>query len=123
MTGLERDIFFLYIDEIEALLAGSASAVKWMPARKANYERYQALPPLPSIIRGRFDPFTWANDPKRRMDFYDATEPEVRVSDAETLQGAAGSAGRREGRVRLLSSPEDGEQLQQGKFWWQPRPI
>jgi pyruvate,water dikinase len=116
LTGIGNDIFFLYSDEIEALLAGKAEAVKHIPARKANYAAYQALPPFPSVISGRFDPFTWAKNPQRRLDYYDATMPQERPADAETLQGYAGAAGRVEGRVRLLASPEEGEELQPGEI-------
>ncbi len=116
VTGIGEDIFFLYMGEVEELLAGRAEAIKYIPARKANYETYQALPPFPPIIRGRFDPFTWAKDPHRRLDYYDATASEERQADSETLQGYAGAAGRVEGRVRILHSPEEGAQLQPGEI-------
>ncbi len=116
LTGVGQDIFFLYIGEVEELLAGRAEAIKYIPARKANYETYQTLPPFPPIIRGRFDPFTWAKDPERRLDYYDATAPEERQADSETLQGYAGAAGRVEGSVRALHSPEEGEQLLPGEI-------
>ncbi len=116
VTGIGQDIFFLYIGEVEALLAGHAEAIKHIPARKANYEKYQTLPPFPPIIRGRFNPFTWAKDPERRLDYYDATALEERQAASETLQGYAGAAGRVEGRVRVLHSPEEGEQLQPGEI-------
>ena len=116
LTGIGKDIFFLYMNEVEDLLAGKTGAVKYIPARKANYEKYQALPPFPSIIRGRFDPFTWAKDPEKRLDYYDATAPAEGQADSETLQGYAAAAGRVEGRVRLLHSPEEGEQLQSGEI-------
>jgi rifampicin phosphotransferase len=115
-TGIGKDIFFLYIGEVEELLAGRAEAIRYIPARKANYETYQTLPPFPPIIRGRFDPFTWAKDPERRLDYYDATAPEERQANSETLQGYAGAAGRVEGSVRVLHSPEEGEQLQPGEI-------
>jgi pyruvate,water dikinase len=116
LTGIGNDIFFLYSDEVAALLAGKAEAVKHIPARKANYAAYQALPPFPSVISGRFDPFTWAKNPQRRLDYYDATVPQESPADAETLQGYAGAAGRVEGRVRLLASPEEGEELLPGEI-------
>jgi phosphohistidine swiveling domain-containing protein len=116
LTGIGKDIFFLYMNEVEDLLAGKTGAVKYIPARKANYEKYQALPPFPSIIRGRFDPFTWAKDPEKRLDYYDATAPAEGQADSETLQGYAAAAGKVEGRVRLLHSPEEGEQLQSGEI-------
>lgn len=116
VTGIGEDIFFLYMGEVEELLAGRAEAAKYIAARKANYETYQALPPFPPVIRGRFDPFTWTKNPERRLDYYDATAPTVQRADSETLQGYAGAAGRVEGRVRFLHSPEEGEQLQPGEI-------
>jgi len=116
LTGYGEDIFFLYISEVEELLSGGDDKVKFIPARKENYEKFKALPPFPTIIRGRFNPFEWAKDPQRRMDFYDSTVPTVTASDAETLKGFAGAAGRVEGVVRILATPEEGEKLQPGEI-------
>lgn len=46
------------------------------------------------------------------MDFYDSTMPIAIKSDSETLKGFAGAAGRVEGIVRILATPEEGEKLQ-----------
>lgn len=115
LTGLGTDVFFLYRDEILALLSGNDAALVHIPARKENYEKYKALPPFPSIIRGRFNPITWANDPNRRMDYYDPMAP-IKTSDTTTLKGIPGAAGRVEGYVRLLSAPEEGDTLQPGEI-------
>lgn len=116
LTGIKEDVFFLYVDEVEDLLKGDNSALKHIPARKGTFERYKALPPFPSIIRGRFDPIEWAKDPNRRMDYYDATMPAAAASDSETLKGFAGAAGRVEGVVRILTKPEEGEEFQPGEI-------
>lgn len=117
LTGTGNDIFFLYSDEVENLLTGDDSAVKHIPARRENYEKYKALPPLPSIIRGRFNPLEWAKDPQRRMDYYDATRPAANPAPAsQTLKGYAGAAGRVEGSVRILANPEEGEKLEPGEI-------
>ncbi|MFC7439783.1 PEP/pyruvate-binding domain-containing protein [Laceyella putida] len=115
LTEIGDDVFFLYIDEVLNLLSGDDSAVKHIPARKETYNKYKSLPPFPSIIRGRFDPFKWAEDPNRRADYYDATMPVV-VPDSDTLKGFPGAAGRVEGTVRVLVGPEEGEQLQPGEI-------
>ncbi|MBB6214192.1 pyruvate,water dikinase [Anaerosolibacter carboniphilus] len=115
-TGMGNDIFFLYIDEVEDLLSGGTTKVMYIPARKENFEKYKALPPLPSIIRGRFNPMEWVKDPNRRLDYYDATMPMVSEPDSETLKGCAGAAGRIEGIVRILANPEEGEKLQPGEI-------
>ncbi|MFQ5859177.1 MAG: PEP-utilizing enzyme [Anaerolineae bacterium] len=119
LAGLGDDIFFLTIDEVLDVLAGDETAVEYIPARRDTHERYRALPPYPSIIRGRFDPFQWAVDPSRRSDIFDAHAPiptAVREDDgSHTIVGAAGAAGRAEGIVRRLDRPEEGEQLQEGE--------
>ncbi|MBB6214182.1 pyruvate,water dikinase [Anaerosolibacter carboniphilus] len=116
LTGIGEDVFFLYIDEVEGLLSGRDAAVKHIPARKENYEKYKALPPFPAVIRGRFNPFEWVKDPNRRMDYYDSRMPIAMASDSEILKGFAGAAGRVEGMVRILTNPEDGEKLQPGEI-------
>lgn len=121
LTGLGDNIFFLYIDEVEDLLTGKDGAIRNIPARKENYEKYKAMPPFPSMIRGRFVPAEWVKDPDRRLDYYDAAMPMgavsgVETSDAATLKGYAGAAGRIEGIVRILKNPEEGEQLQPGEI-------
>ncbi len=115
LTGLGDDIFFLYSAEIEALLGSNDSAVQHIPARKANYTYYQSLPPLPSVIRGRFRPEEWLKEPNRRLDFYDPTLPLETANQAE-LRGIPGAAGRVEGTVRILQRPEEGESLRPGEI-------
>lgn len=122
LIGMGEDIFFLYIDEVEELLSGGVSkekninAIKYIPLRKENYEKYKAMPPFPSIIRGRFNPVEWAKDPNRRLDYYDAAMLPTELADSKTLQGCAGAAGRIEGTVRILTSPEESEKLQPGEI-------
>jgi pyruvate,water dikinase len=115
LTGLEEDIFFLSLEEMLATLAGDNSGHRFIPARKEVHARYSSLPPYPPIIRGRFDPVQWANDPNRRADIYNAHEPTTApISDAIT--GFAGAAGIVEGVVRRLDSPEEGNLLQPGEI-------
>ncbi|HYG59515.1 MAG TPA: PEP/pyruvate-binding domain-containing protein [Symbiobacteriaceae bacterium] len=117
LTGLGEDVFFLYATDIEHLLAGNDSAVRHIPARKQNYERYKAMPPFPAIIRGRFNPAQWARDPNRRLDYFDATMPaSVAAPASGTLKGCPGAAGRVEGRVRVLANPEEGGLLEPGEI-------
>lgn len=116
LTGIGEDVFFLYINEVEDLLSGRDVKVKYISARKENYDKYKALPPFPSVIRGRFNPFEWMKDPNRRMDFYDSTMPIDITFDSETLKGFAGAVGKVEGIVRILDTPEEGEKLQPGEI-------
>jgi pyruvate,water dikinase len=118
LTGLDDGVFFLVVDEVIAVLSGDTSSVSNIPARREAYEKYKALPPLPAWIRGHFDPFQWAADPNRRMDVFD---PHASVSSAapstdNVIKGHPGSAGRVEGIVRRIDSPDEGDQLQPGEI-------
>lgn len=115
-TGLQDDVFFLTLDEVLDLLSsGNDTDSQYIPARREAYARYCALPPYPTFIRGRFDPFQWAADPNRRSDVFYAAGP-APISTSNSIHGFAGAAGCVEGRVRLLDGPEQGEQLQPGEI-------
>jgi len=116
LSGIGDGVFFLYINEVEALLAGDASAMERIAVRRENYKKYAALPPFPPVIRGRFNPFDWIKDADRRMDYYDAGASGTVAADSETLQGFAGSAGRVEGVVRVMASHEEGDSLRPGEI-------
>lgn len=115
LTGIGNDIFFLYINEVLDLLSGNDFAVNHIAVRKGNYEKYKSLPPLPSIIRGRFDPFKWVKNSNRRVDYYDESMP-ITTQYSETLKGFAGASGKIEGVVRILTNPEEGETLKKGEI-------
>jgi phosphohistidine swiveling domain-containing protein len=115
LTDLGDDIFLLTIDEVLALLSGEDTAVEFIPARQETYTCYRQLPPYPMIVRGVFDPFHWADDPRRRFDIYDATAA-TPLPTTHILNGFAGSPGSVEGRVRVLDEPEQGDQLQPGEI-------
>ncbi len=116
LTGLGDAAFFLTYEEMLDVLAGNDSVTEHIPARREVLEKYSALPPYPTLIRGRFDPFQWAADPNRRSDVFDAHAPVEAVSESDTIQGYAGSAGRMEGIVRIIHSPEEGDQLRPGEI-------
>lgn len=115
LTGIGNDIFFLYINEVLDLLSGNDLALNHIAVRKKNYKKYKSLPPLPSIIRGRFDPFKWVKNSNRRVDYYDESMP-ITTQDSETLKGFAGASGKIEGVVRILTNPEEGENLKKGEI-------
>jgi pyruvate,water dikinase len=120
LTGIGDDVFFLTYQEVLDLLAGKGAATATIPARRETYERYRALPPYPPIIRGRFDPFEWAADPNRRSDVYDShgllPQLQPQPPRENLVLGMPGSAGRAEGTVRRLDSPEEGSELQPGEI-------
>ncbi|MFW9992312.1 MAG: PEP/pyruvate-binding domain-containing protein [Candidatus Odinarchaeota archaeon] len=120
LTGLGDDIFFLTRGEIEILLSGDDSPfLAYIPARKETYEKYSSLPSYPAFIIGRFDPVEWASDPNRRTDIFDSQGTATASSDEtelDVIKGSAGSMGRVEGRVRIIHSPDEGENLQPGEI-------
>ncbi|MGD0174814.1 MAG: PEP/pyruvate-binding domain-containing protein [Anaerolineales bacterium] len=115
LTRLGEDIFFLSIDEILALLGGKKPSLANIPTRRAAYARYCALPPYPTLIRGRFDPFLWAADPQRRSDLFDAGVAPAALAGG-TVTGFPGASGVVEGWVRVIASAEEGGQLQPGEI-------
>jgi phosphohistidine swiveling domain-containing protein len=120
LTGLGDDVFYLIAAEVLDLLSGKPALVETIPTRKETYARYRALPPYPPVISGQFDPFAWAADPNRRNDIFDSHMPDLPAArepgPAQVIKGVPGSAGRAEGRVRRIDSPEEGDQFQPGEI-------
>jgi phosphohistidine swiveling domain-containing protein len=115
LTGLGDDVFFVTWQELVDVLNGDESSTRHIPARRATYRRYSELPPYPMLIIGAFNPFQWAADPNRRSDIYDSRAPSAPL-DTETLRGLPGSAGRVEGFVRRIDSPDEEESLRRGEI-------
>jgi phosphohistidine swiveling domain-containing protein len=112
LTGLGDEVFMLEVDEVAAVLRGAPDPDT--SERRAAYERYSALPPYPSLIRGAFDPFGWAADPNRRSDVFDASAaPPPAGGDVTGFPGAGGVV---EGVVRVLRSAEEGADLRPGEI-------
>jgi phosphohistidine swiveling domain-containing protein len=120
LTNLRDDIFYLTLDEVLDVLSGDETGMQHIPARRKTYQRYKALPPYPSIIRGSFDPFQWAADPERRSDFFASTASSrasaSRDGGSNVVVGSPGAAGQVEGMVRRLDKAEDGDQLREGEI-------
>jgi rifampicin phosphotransferase len=118
LTGVGEDVFFLTIYEVLSLLEGDDSARRFISRRKEMYERYRALPPYPTVIVGRFDPFQWAADPKRRSDIYNANASAgvIAIEASKTIKGFPGALGIVEGSVRRLDRLEDSDQFQAGEI-------
>lgn len=117
LTGLGDDAFYLTLDELLASLAGENTQFGYIPARRGTYDRYRALPTLPSIIRGRFDPATWESDPQRRRNIYDAKSDLIpQKIGSDILHGCPGSPGRVEGLARVIYDPKDSSLLGDGEI-------
>jgi len=119
LTGLGDALFFLRLPEFLAVLSGKLDALVEVPVRREAHERLSKLPPYPALIRGRFDPFSWAAGSSRRSDIFDAQAP-ANGSGPEPANGVVcglpASAGIAEGKVRLLYDPAEGHQLQAGEI-------
>ena len=115
LCHLDEDIFYLEHGEILDLLDDREGATAHIPIRKIAYQKFVALPQYPTIILGHFDPVTWVADPDRRTDIFD---PNGRIKKQwpSQLTGLPGSAGQAEGRVRIIHSPDEGDQLQPGEI-------
>lgn len=84
-----------------------------VPARRAAYEGYRALPVYPTLIRGEFDPAAWAADPNRRADLFDAHRT---APAADTVVGSPASGGVVEGIARIVATVEEGEVIRPGEI-------
>jgi pyruvate,water dikinase len=113
LLGLGEDVFFITLDELLARLMGGPVPAAEIAARREIYTRYMALPSYPSVIVGRFDLFAWAADPQRGDIFDGQARPSA--GESSVLRGSPGSAGRVEGRARVILDPRDGDQLQAGE--------
>ncbi|AKT41502.1 PEP/pyruvate-binding domain-containing protein [Chondromyces crocatus] len=114
LTAHGDDLFFLSIDEILALLRGDLTPLARIPPRRDAHARQSALPPYPPLVRGRFDPFQWAADPRRRNDLFDARGDLTPPPHAIT--GFPGAAGIVEGHARVLTTHDDAHLLQRGEI-------
>jgi len=115
LTGLGDDVFFLTRQELIGLLNDEEAPVRHIPMRRETYERYRSLPPYPTVIIGRFDPFRWSSDAERRSDIWDSRAPLPR-EDTKLITGYPGSAGVVEGVVRRIDSPEEGHDIELGEI-------
>jgi len=117
ITNLDEDIFYLENEEVRQLLQGvDRDWSATITARRKAYHRQLELPPFPMMISGRFDPYTWSNDPMRRSDFYDSHVPKSTQVQGDVIKGYPGSAGQVEGLVRIIKSPSESENLQNGEI-------
>ncbi|MFI0980211.1 PEP/pyruvate-binding domain-containing protein [Streptomyces sp. NPDC021093] len=117
LTGDGEELFFLHTDEIRAVLDGERAPLAAVPARRAAYEGYSALPPYPTLVRGEFDPARWAADPDRRADFHDAHAHSAAPADpSDTVTGSPASGGVVEGTARVIATVEEGDLLQSGEI-------
>ena len=115
LCNLGEEAFFLEHEEIVRLLASQTNLTTQISVRKSAYHKFLALPQYPTIILGSFNPFEWAADPNHQTDIYDSTG-RIQKQFTTQIKGLPGSAGQAAGRVRIVDSPEEGDQLQPGEI-------
>lgn len=114
LSGLDEDIFMLYINEVSELLDGNSSVTEKIPLRRKNYLCQLEMPNFPSLICGRFTYEDWQKS-GAPTGFYRFGESCSDITDG-TVKGVPGSCGQAVGRVRVLSSIEEAEQLRTGEI-------
>ncbi len=118
LSGVGEDIFMLYFGEVLELLKGEKRALSNIPARRKSYEENLAYPPFPNLICGRFEPKKWLADERARRDFY--SDEEIGCSLSADIKGFSGAAGVVTGRVRVIFSADNAEELQTGEILCAP---
>ena len=119
LLGIGEDVFYLTVPELLAALDGQRDAIALLDLRREASQRYSALPPLPGMIYGAFDPFVWAANPDRRTDYWVAGVAAPSASDHDdpaVILGCAGAVGEVEGVVRRLDDFAQAGQLQPGEI-------
>lgn len=114
LTGLDDDIFMLYIEEVASLLKGDRSIKEKIALRRRNYQRQLEMPDFPSIICGRFTVEEWEQS-GRASGYYRFGETN-NDEKSGTVRGVAGSCGQAEGRVRVLSSIDEADTFEKGEI-------
>lgn len=116
LCGIGEDIFLLYSFELPKLLGGNCEMLRFLPLRRATYERYCALPALPRVIRGQFVPADWLADENRSAVCFDSTTRATPMPEAGDLSGFVGSSGSAEGIVRVLHSFDEAAMFRKGEI-------
>lgn len=118
LNAVGEDVFMLYFNEVLELLKGDKKVLTHIPARRKSYEENLAYPPFPNLICGRFEPKKWLSDEQRRRDFYSEREMDCALS--ADIKGFAGAAGVVTGRVRVIFSADNADELQPGEILCAP---
>ena len=102
LNGLGEDIFMLGYKEMFDLLKGDKTAVRYIPLRRENFDKYCTYPSFPNLIIGRFDPAAWLADPDRRYDVFVSGQDSDETDVSSDVTGFAGAAGVVTGVVRVI---------------------
>jgi pyruvate,water dikinase len=108
-----RDIFYLEVEEVLGMVEGTISTTdlqSLVAVRRAEFERYQRLPPLPNRFETRGIPYQ-----RFRGNAGEILEPSPVLPKLDRLQGLGCSPGVVRGPVRLVRNPK-GVQLKRGEI-------
>jgi len=111
-----RDIFYLEVEEALGLVEGVASTadLKGLVAvRKAEFDHYRTLPPLPNRFETRGIPIQ--RPPRSQMKFGNNENPKSKIQNPKSMRGLGCSPGRIRGPVRVVTDPK-AAQLRPGEI-------
>lgn len=114
LTGMEEDIFLLYMEEVQELLAGQEFSKELLKKRRINYRKQLEMPHFPSIICGRFDVEEWKQS-GAVSGYYRFGESNCDEC-TDVIAGVAGSCGQAEGIARVLSAIDEADSLVPGEI-------
>lgn len=114
LTGLNDDIFMLYIDEVMEYLDGRKLSAETIAKRRELYTKQLTMPNFPSMIYGRFTVDEWkgSGSPGGYYRFGETVES----ADKDVIVGIAGSVGQTEGIARVLKSIDEADSIEQGEI-------
>ncbi len=113
-TGLNDDIFMLYLSEVKACLSGRLDVSEKITVRRKIYTEQMSMPNFPSIICGRFTYDEWKQS-GGATGFYRFGENCSDETDG-VIRGVAGSCGQAEGIVRVMKSIDEADYFQKGEI-------
>lgn len=112
-TGLDDDIFMLYLNEVRECLSGKADVKEKIAVRRRIYNEQMSMPNFPSVICGRFVYDEWQQS-GGATGFYRFGEHCSDETDG-IIRGVAGSGGQAEGVVRVMNSIDEAGVFQKGE--------
>ncbi len=113
-TGLNDDIFMLYLNEVKECLSGQLNVSEKISVRRKIYAEQMSMPNFPSIICGRFICDEWKQN-GGATGFYRFGEHCTDETEG-VIRGVAGSCGQAEGVVRVINSIDEADSFQKGEI-------
>lgn len=115
INNLGNEVFMLTVEELFNPSYDLDQYRDIIRNRKETFTRYNTYPTFPNIILGRFEPDKWISNPDRRSDFYSALSTN-NASLSSEVKGFAGASGVVTGKVRVITSIDDIDQIEKGEI-------